>query len=70
MVLKTIKLIFFALTLLFLIITAGYYYLFEREAPGVADEYYHQNVQDQITESIRTVRSDLEPIGLSVPVSD
>ncbi|MFT6477405.1 MAG: two-component system nitrogen regulation sensor histidine kinase NtrY [Spirosomataceae bacterium] len=69
-VLKTIKLISFALTLLFLIITAGYYYLFEREAPGVADEYYHQNVQDQITESIRTVRSDLEPIGLSVPVSD
>jgi signal transduction histidine kinase len=67
---KTIKLILLALTLLFSIITAGYFYLFERGLPDVADEYYHQGIQGQVTESIRTVRSDLAPIGLSMPVSN
>jgi signal transduction histidine kinase len=69
-VLKTIKLTSFALTLLLLIITAGYFYLFERDVPSVADGYYHQNIQDQITESIRTVQSDLEAIGRLVPISN
>lgn len=67
---KTIKLIFFGISLLFFLITAVHFFLFERDAPVAAAEHYHQSVQVHVTESIVAVTADLASISLSLPVSD
>lgn len=59
MLIKYIKHIFLGLTLLSSVITLGYFFLLERDAPPAREQYYLQRIQDLTTEQIKLTRAEL-----------
>ncbi len=59
MLTKYIKHIFLGVTLLLSVVTLGYFFLFDREAPTAGEQYYLQRVQESTTEQIQFSKSEL-----------